>query len=190
MKALECKIRQAMAFEKVPGYLRRLADAIERKTNDLPSELTNLPEPINKLSIKGKARANGWELKIKIKAEPLEVLAPDEADTDATEDDAAGGQQQMNYKSLKKRMKTAFKDIGDSLAEKKLPEPAILNAFLTQSDIMTAFPGQKYGEPDYPAYREACRQLADAYEAQNYAAFKDVYDRLAQMKKDCHKAYK
>ncbi len=190
MKASERKIKQGMPFEDIPAYLRRLADALEKKVDNLPTELTDLPEPIGKLELKGKAREGSWDVKIKIKAEPPPELAPDENDAIATVEDATEGKPQIKYKSLKKRMKASFKDIGDALEAQKLPEPVVLNAFLTESDIMMAFPGKKYGAPDYPAYRDACRQLADAYEDRNYAAFKDIYARLAQMKKDCHKAYK
>ena len=190
MKASERKIKQGMPFEEIPAYLRRLADALEKKVDNLPTELTDLPEPIGKLELKGKARPDSWDLKIKIKAEPLPELSPGGTDAASASESAVDGKPQIKYKSLKKRMKTSFKDIGESLAAQKLPDPSVLEAFLTESDIMMAFPGKKYGEPDYPAYREACRQLADAYENRNYAAFKDVYARLEQLKKDCHKAYK
>ncbi len=190
MKASERKFKQDVPFEEIPACLRRLADALEKKDNNLPPELSDLPEPIGRLELKGKAAGGGWTLKIKIKADPpAEPTAP-EAGADEPSSGPAPVKPPIKYKPLKKRMKSSFKEIGEALEQQKLPEPEILNGFLSDSERMMAFAGKKYGEPDYPAYREACRQLADAYEARNWTAFKDGYARLEQLKKDCHKAYK
>lgn len=195
MKDAERKIKQGLPFAEVPVYLRKLADALELKTADLPEELTDLPAPVGKLEIKAKARENAWELKIKIKAAPDhdgeagvpvgENLPPADA-TAAT----AADQPPIKYKALKKRMKSTFKDIGESLEMQKLPEPGILNSFLADSDLMTAFAGEKYGERYYPEYTAACRQLAAAFEAKRWDAFKSAYAELDRMKKDCHKEFK
>ena len=190
MKASERKIKQGMPFEEIPAYLRRLADALEKKDNNLPNELTDLPEPIGKLELKGKAGDRGWTLKIKIKADhPVEAFTP-EAGADETAPASESTSPKIKYKQLKKRMKSSFKDIGESLDLQKFPEPDLVNGFLADSELMMAFAGHKYGEPDYPAYRQACRQVAEAYEARNWTAFKDGYARLDQLKADCHKAYK
>jgi XXXCH domain-containing protein len=190
MKGSERKFKQDMPFEEIPACLRRLADALEKKDNHLPPEWSNLPEPIGKLELKGKAGDSGWTLKIKIKADPpAEIIAP-ETGTDQAPSASASAKPQIKYKQLKKRMKSSFKQIRESLDAQKLPDPEVLNGFLTDSERMMAFAGQKYGEPDYPAYRQACRQLAEAYEAQNWTAFKNGYARLDQLKADCHKAYK
>ncbi len=190
MKTSERKIKQGMPFEDIPAYLRLVADALEKKGDNLPTELADLPDPIDKLELKGKAREENWELKIKFKAERPSEVPQEPEDASPTTEIAASGKPRIKYKSNKKRMKTSFKDIGESLTAQKLPEPEVLNAFLAESDLMTAFPGEKFGEAHYPDYRQACRQLSEAYETRNWAAFKDCYERLNQLKKDCHKAYK
>ncbi|MGD9251162.1 MAG: GAK system XXXCH domain-containing protein [Desulfobacterales bacterium] len=190
MKTSERKIKQAMPREAMPTYLRLLADALERKTVDLPDEMNDLPEPIAKLELKGKLRGNAWELKIKIKAEEPSVAEQMAAPAAATSETAKAGKPQTKYKHLKKKMKSSFKDIGESLTAQKLPEPEVLNAFLAQSDLMMAFSGDKYGESQYSTYRDACSQLAQACEAQNWEAFKSAYANLDQLKKDCHNKYK
>ena len=192
MKASERKIKQKMPFEDVPAYLRRLADAVERKTENLPSELVDLPDPIAKLEIRGKSRNGTWELKIKIKAESPPALAATETSPGGVTEAAAPSvaKPDVKYKSLKKRIKTTFRKIGESIAAHKLPEPEVIHTFMADSELMTSFAGAKYGEADYPAYQEACRRLAEAYQAQKWDAFKAGYAALNQLKKDCHSAYK
>jgi XXXCH domain-containing protein len=190
MKPSERKIKQVLPLEALPAYLRQLADALDRRTDGLPAELQDLPDPMTKLEIKGKVRDGAWELKAKIKAEA--APAPEQAAgvVAETAEAPAAEKPQVKYKDLKKRMKSSFKDIAASLEAQRLPEPEILEAFLADSDRMTAFAGAKYGEPYYPAYREACRRLAAAYEAKSWEAFRSAYADLDQLKKDCHKAYK
>jgi XXXCH domain-containing protein len=190
MKASERKIKQEMPFENLPSYLRQLAHALEKQTDGLPAELADLPEPIVKLEVRGKARDNGWEIKIKIKAEPPENPEAECSGAHGEENAAPAAQPEVNYKSLKKRLKSSFRDIGESLAAQKLPEPAIMNAFLSDSGLMMSFPGEKYGESCYSAYREACRRLAEAFEAKRWEAFKAACADIDQLKKDCHAAFK
>lgn len=192
MKASEKKIKQAMPFEDVPAYLRLLADAVEKNSDNLPAELADLPEPIAKLEMKGKVRNGTWELKIKIKAEtapsPELPLANDLETRPASESPRT--KPGIKYKSLKKRMKSSFKNIAEALKAQKLPESDIMDTFLADSELMTTFAGAKYGEAHYQDYRDACRRLADAYATKNWEAFKAGYAALDQLKKDCHSSYK
>ena len=190
MKASERKIKQEMPFETMPSYLRQLANALEKQTDGLPAELTDLPEPIVKLEVRGKARDNGWEIKIKIKAESPKGPEPEDTSTHEARRTAPVAEPDVNYKSLKKKMKASFRDIGESLAAQKLPEPDIIDAFLSDSELMMAFTGEKYGESHYPAYRDACHRLAEAFEAKRWEAFKAAYADIDQVKKDCHAAFK
>lgn len=190
MKTSERKIKHEMPREAIPTYLRLLADALEKKTEDLPDEMSDLPEPIAKLELKGKLRGESWELKIKIKAEESFAAEQGAAPAAAASETARPATPQMGYKHLKKKMKSSFKDIGESLAAQKLPEPEVLNAFLAQSDLMMAFSADKYGASQYSTYRDACSSLARAYESKNWAAFKSAYANLDQLKKDCHHKYK
>jgi XXXCH domain-containing protein len=192
MKSLEKKIKKSVPFGQLAGYLRHLADAIENKTDQLPAELIDLPEPIDKLEIKSKSRNGRWELKIKIKAESSVELQPsnDTVDDGRQTTTAAAAKPEAGYKKLKKRMKNSFKAIGENLAVQNFPQPEVLNGFLADSEQMMSFTGAKYGEEYYPAYRKGCRRLAEAYESKNPDAFNAAYAALDQMKKDCHKIYK
>jgi XXXCH domain-containing protein len=188
MKTSEHKIKHQLPFAELPAYLRQLAGALENETDNIPEELKNLPEPMAKFEIKGRARNALWELKIKIKAEP--APEPAEPTDEAAAETAAPAKAKGKYKPLKKKMKSTFKNMGESLEVQKLPEPELMSAFLADSDRMLSFKGKKYGETHYPAYREACRLLAKAYEAKSLMGCISAYDSLNQLMKDCHKEYK
>ena len=188
MKTSEHKVKHQLPFDELPAYLRQLAAALENETDRLPEELKNLPEPIAKFEIKGRARDALWELKIKIKA--ASTLEPVNPTDEASAETVAPTKAKVKYKSLKKKMKSTFKNMGESLEALNLPEPELMSAFLADSERMLSFTGKKYGEMHYPAYREACRLLAKAYEAKSLMGCKSAYDNLNQLMKDCHKEYK
>jgi XXXCH domain-containing protein len=190
MNALERKIKKRLPSEELPAYLRCLADALENKTDHLPEELSDLPTPVAKIEIKGKDRDDAWELKLKIKGEPLAEPVLEKPADDVAINDDAGAEPKVKYKPLKKKMKSAFKEMGEALEANKLPDPETVNAFLADSDRMLSFTGKKYGEPHYFAYKSACRQLADAYAAKNWEWYKSAYAALNQLMHDCHKEYK
>ena len=191
MKSHERKIKQAMPYEDVPAFLRQLADAIEKKADPLPEELADLPEPLAKLTIKGKPREDGWEMKVRMKAEaPPAPSLDDAAGPPADQRSGAAGQPELSYKDLKKRMKASFKAIGESIENQRLPENGVVSRYMADSQYMTTFSGAKYGEGDYPAYRQACRELARAWEARDLEGLQTSYAALDQLKKDCHKLYK
>lgn len=191
MKPSERKIKRTMTFEEVPAFLRRLADAMENKTDHLPEEWCDLPEPLAKLAVKGKPRGDGWEMKVRLKAEgPPAAPAADAPGTAGEQVTAPGTEPGIKYKDLKKRMKSSFKAIAEAIENQRLPDADTLKTFLADSEHMTAFPGSKYGEEYYPAYREACRKLARACEARDLEAVRQGYALLDQLKKDCHRLYK
>jgi XXXCH domain-containing protein len=192
MKELERKIKETMPLEDLPGYLRHLADALERKNEMLPGALSELPIPLKKLVMEGKAKDGDWKLKIKLKGEP--PPAP-QAEAVADKQPAEAGEPSadppdIKYKTLKKRMKTSFKSIGEAIADRRFPEPATLDTFLSDSELMVGFAGARYGDVHYPEYREACRRLAEAFASKNWDAFQAGYTHLDRLKKDCHKAFK
>lgn len=127
----------------------------------------------------------------KIKSDRAPASLPDQTDTVPTAPTRRTGEEPRGrYTSLKKRMQTSFKAIGVSLANRKLPEPDMWRVFLADAERMTAFTGAQYGEACYPAYKQACRELAEAYEARDLEALESCYASLGQLKKDCHRRHK
>ena len=110
-------------------------------------------------AIKGKALDDTWAITIHVKAEsPIDrgkegIRAYEEEET------ATVKQPNVSFKMLKRRMKSSFKEIRESLSAQKLPEPDVIHAFLSDSEGMTAFSGEEYGEHHYPSYRKACRRF-------------------------------
>ena len=189
MKNSERKIKKNISFGKLPAQLRHLADALDGRSDALPSEWRDLPNPIAKLEVKGKAQGDNWALKIKIKAESTSDPEPLPAENTTAAHVTAppAGKNDLDYKQLKKKMKVAFKEIEASLAANKQPAQEALEAFLRASDLMMTFSGAAYGEVHYPAYRNACQALRAAYEIPDMAALKTAFATLAQLKKDCHR---
>lgn len=191
MKASERKYKETMPFEAVPDFLRRLADAIEKRSDPLTAERFELLDALSKLAVKGRRQADGWEMKVKLKADAPSKLPPDKKkDPGAARVPLSSTEAEIHYKDLKKRMKAAFKAIGEAAENQEWPDPNILNAFLADAESMIAFKGTQYGERHYPAFREICRKLAAAYGIQDWPSFQRWYGSLNQLKKDCHKALK
>jgi len=186
MKTWERKIKREMPFDHIPSHLRQLADVLENQTAGLLPELADVPESIVKLEVQGKARDNDWEVKIKIKAESPEDPKSKCGNAHGAEVAAPAAKPDVQYKPLKNRMKSSFRGIGESLAAQKLPDPDLIDAFLSDSELMMTFPGEKYGESSYPAFREACRRMAEAFEAKRWEAFKTAYTEIDALKKGCH----
>ena len=192
MKDREHKIDQALPFEKVPTYLRHLADALEHKTANLPAELADLPGTVSKLKLKGKARRNAWEFKLRIKTTPGPTPPPPKPTiaSKTRKSDVPAEKPDLSYKALKTGMKTSFKKIGASLNARVLPDADTFNAFLADAEMMMAFGGEAYGETYYPQFREACRRLSEAYASQDVDAVKSCYAAVGRLKAICHKAVK
>jgi XXXCH domain-containing protein len=190
MKPSERKIKQTVALEGLPAFLRRLADALEKKT-DPPAGWSGLAESFNKLTVKGKRRENVWEMKVKLKAGPSSATLPeDPREAQAAGAASAADQPAPPYTDLKKRMKSAYKTIAAAVADRRLPETDTLKAFLADAERMTAFRGSSYGEACYPAFRDACRALSRAFEHRDPQAFAAGYAAVERLKRDCHKTFK
>ena len=192
MKNSERKIKKNISSGELTTQLRHLADALDGRSDELPSEWSDLPFPIAKLEVKGRAHGENWALKIKIKAESTSDPEPLPAEnaTAAYVTAQPAGKNNLDYKQLKRKMKVAFKEIEASLAANKQPAQEALEAFLSASELMMTYAGPAYGEAHYPAYRRACQALRAAYEIPDMEALKAAYATLAQLKKDCHQACK
>jgi XXXCH domain-containing protein len=191
MSASEKKFKRTLPRREATAFLRAMADVLEGKCDHLPHMLADIPLPVTKLEIKGKARENGWVFKAKLKSEaPFEggtVRRSGQQDSPST---LSASGLPAGYKSLKRSVKTSFNAIGNAIKNQTRPAPGVMSAFLAGAEEMLTFRGNAYGEPHYASFRQACRELGEAYEADNWEALRSRYAALVQMKKDCHKIYK
>ena len=187
MSLPEWKIKRMVPLSQVPAFLRSIADALEGRANDQWPRLTDLPMPITKLEIKGKAGRETWKIKVRVETE-ARVETPPVSMT--AESSSAAGRPASDYKRVKKQLKTAFDGIREAITAHHQPTPEVVMTFRTSAEKMMTFTGTAYGEPHYAVFRKACQRLVEAYEAGNWEMLRASYFALVQLKRDCHKAYK
>jgi XXXCH domain-containing protein len=187
MSQTEWKIKRKIPLSQVPAFLRSIADALEGRANDQWRRLTDLPVPITKLEIKGKAESETWKLKVKVETEARAVTPPVSM---KVESPSTAGPSKSDYKRVKRQLKTAFDGIREAINAHRQPTPEVMRTFRTKTEEMMTFAGAAYGEPHYAVFKKACQQLVEAYEAGDWKALRTNFSALTQLKRDCHKAYK
>jgi len=167
-----------MSKEEVTDFLRALATAIDQDASEISGY--NLPLPnYHKLKVSLKQGEDNLRLKLKLKHYET---------ADDEEDEYFEIKGREEYKKLKKRMKTYFEEIGDSLKEKQFPSREIVSVFLKDSETMVAY--EDNGEEFYAEYREACTAFGQAFEAEDLDRFRKAYERLGAVKDQCHAKHK
>lgn len=183
MKGSEQKVKRQLETTQAAAVFRTIADVLEGNASPNPDDIAGLFEDFNKASLKLKRK--GANITFKIKVESALAISPQAADGLASETESPG---KSKYKSLKKRMKSTFGSIRDSIREDRMPDPGVVKSFLEDSELMVGFPG--YGDEYYGEYTKACRQFSEAYNGKNRTGLKTAYETLRQMKSDCHDRYK
>ncbi len=191
MKPNEKKLKRSMTAPETAAIFRRMAKVLEGNGPAVEDPVEGLLADFSKATIKLKRK--GGRITFKAKAEtadgPTAAAGTDAPEPiPATETPRGSDPAKPKYKALKKRMKSTFGRIGDSLAEDRLPDGETVTAFLTDSKLMVTYPG--YGDPFYGDYSEACRRLASAFDDRRWGAFKEAYLALRRLKSDCHDRFK
>jgi XXXCH domain-containing protein len=182
MKELEKKLKHTITEAELGNYLRRVADALDGQAAQNYAELNDCLNDYAKIDLKIKRKSGEVVVKLKIKSSaiPAEITADD--DSVSTEEALP------KYKKLKKRMKSSFKAISESLLREELPDAHTVKSFIADSELMISYPA--YGEEYYPAYREALVHCAEAFEKRDKVFFKQTYTRLKQLRNQCHQRYR
>ncbi|MEZ4524636.1 MAG: GAK system XXXCH domain-containing protein [Desulfobacterales bacterium] len=139
------------------------------------------PENFQKLEMGIKKGGEGFSLKVKIKISS-------ESEEEKEEKSESGKKEKSRYKKTKKRMKSTFKEISESLENDTLPDESAVTSFLQDSRLMTSF--SEYGAEFFPEYDKACEKFRKAFEDKEMEACKTAYSELNRLRKDCHKRYK
>ncbi len=183
MKSREQKIKRELEPGQVADLFRSIADAIEGNAPVDGEETAGLFDDFYKASLKMKRKGSTISLEAKVASTLPSV--PESADAPST------GQrtpEKPKYKSVKKRMKSTFGSIRDSLAENRMPNTDTVASFLDNSRLMVSYEG--YGDDFYTEYTDACQRFADAFESTDWSGIYAAYETIRRLKNDCHKRYK
>ncbi len=183
MKGNEQKVKRHLDATQAAAVFRAIADVLAGTAASNADEIAGLFEDFKKANLKLKRK--GANISLKAKVESALAAAPQASEMPASE---AASQTKPKYKSLKKRMKSTFGSIGDSLREDRMPAPEAVKSFLEDSELMVGYAG--YGDEYYGEYTNACRRFSEAYNGKNWAGLKTAYETLRKLKSDCHDRYK
>lgn len=185
MKNREQKIKREFEPAQAADFLRSVADVLEGKSPMDGEEAAGLFDAFTKASLKLKRKGGAISLQAKVET-PLtgEPAATAVGETEGRKTDP----DKPKYKALKKRMKSTFGSIRDSLSENRMPEAEVVRSFLDDSVLMVSYPG--YGDEYYDAYSETCRRFQSAFEEKDWSGLKTAFEDLKRMKSDCHDRYK
>lgn len=176
----KAKLEKDLNRDELAAFLRQLADEAQKGALSFPGGSVGL-SGMKALKITIKDAGPGLKAKVRIRfPKPETPDAPREGRAPALQ--ASPGR--PRYKSLKKRMKRDFKDIGAALAAGFAPKPELVAAFAADSRLMTTYKGK--GDEAYPAYLEAVSAFAAAAAAGDVEAMVPAYRELAAGKKRCH----
>lgn len=185
------KLELLMTREEAASFLAALAKGLE--TGSLAVGQSGLEiSGFKSLAVSFKNHPNGLYVKLKCKfPKPEESLACSVLREDGTlppECPVSCPTGTVKYGSLKKRMKSQFKSIMESLAFGNMPNLDLVRAFVADGERMCSYPGK--GDEYYPAYLESNAALLQAVEAGDVATAQALAGALDQLKKDCHDRYK
>ncbi len=171
-------VERLMSRQEAARYLRKVADQLESGTPaDEPASDPAIGD-FKKLKIGLKNRGEQVEMKIKVKP----TVFCDEAGSSPEKGEKSA------YKALKKKMKSDFKAIRESLVNGGFPLKETVGAFLRDSEQMVAYPG--YGDAYYAEYQTACGRFQSAFEGGDLPGCQAACQELDRLKKACHDRYK
>ena len=172
------KTERMLNVKEAADLLRGIADGLEGA-----GEAAGLPMPevanLRKLSISIK---KGWDaenviFKLKFKEfdkEPGRIPSTAEVDV----------KRKPGYKSLKKEMKSTFREISRCLNQDVLPTAETVELFVKQGIEMTEYPGK--GDEHYEEFRRWCQDLKEAFGNGDMAGCRAAHQELQRMRIECH----
>lgn len=191
---LKPKLEKTLPRDDLADFLRQMAAQAQSGALDFPGGSVPLAGMKTlKISVKDAGEALTVKVRLKFpKPEPVHAPAHASDGTPLTGPQSGPDRDRMpgrpalrpRYKSLKKRMKRDFKDIGAALAAGFPPHPATAAAFAADSRLMTTYRGK--GDEHYPAYLEAVDAFEAAQASGDLEAMSRSYRDLALCKKKCH----
>lgn len=180
MGSREIKYERTVSSADATSFFRAIANSIEEASPELENYGIDF-NAAKKIVIEIKKAGDQFTLKIKAKY-------PDLLDASGIQPATTVGNRRPPYKYLKKRMKGAFKSIGNSLLAGEIPNDTTVGQFLDDSEVMVTYPGR--GDEFYERYTAACREFSAAFESGNREDLRDKFTLLSKLKEECHSLYK
>jgi XXXCH domain-containing protein len=168
--------------EEVAAYLRRVADGFKAGCLELSGGRV-ATDGFKSLEISVKDRGAACKVKVSVKFH--EAAAP--AAVEGAKP-GRGSETTESYKKLKKRMSRTFKAMRESLERSVLPDPSLVESFVTDSRAMVACPDK--GAPQYGEYTKAVAALERAHGNADLEAVRAALEKLHQRRRACHVRYK
>lgn len=170
------KFEMNLTKEQSSEFLRKVADSIEQKSEiieDYGIDLKNY----GKLKLSIKPKFDQMKLKVSLKK-----YFEEEEDEEYKE---IKGREE--YKYFKKRMKSYFQEIKESLDQNVFPSSEIVSVFLKDSETMRTY---QVADEYYQDYMEACSKLSEAYQQEDFKQLQEQFNNLNEIKDACHLKYK
>lgn len=175
-----------MTNDQTADFLRGLATGIETGSLELGGESFDWSE-IKKIKITFKNQESQLMVRTKLKKEPSMDLEMEFNEDEASESEPVNDDN-SSYKTIKKRMKRAFKVIHKNLTSNQLPPVENMDLFLRDCVLITGFPG--YGDENYPRFLEYVQEVTHAHNQKDLDKLRQAFSGLASLMKDCHDRFK
>jgi XXXCH domain-containing protein len=175
------KTELSLDSRQAAELLRALADSLEKGEQFVEGYDIDLSS-YEKIKVSLRSFQDSMFVKVKVKKP--------EASEELEEEEMEAARNKEDYKKLKKRMKTYFKELQDSLDKGQFPSREIVSVFLRDSETMLTFTGKGRGEEHYEEYRAACRDFQQAFESEDMGAIRNSFRQLDELQERCHSKYK
>lgn len=180
----EKKVKRKLNNAQLVSLLHELGDALENKTAVQSSAWPGLIEGFKALTLKIKRKPDGFRVRLKVESDVSPAItAKQKSKMPVTSDERT-----IEYRQMKKKMKSSFKSIGEALERGRLPENTDIERFLRYSERMMGFPD--CGKEHFADYRKACAHFLRAYEQADLEALREYFGILRKQRSDCHARYK
>ncbi len=183
MSSQENKIELSLDLADAARFFRKFADALENGDEKALNKFGVSIRDSQKIKLRLKRDTDSVDLKIKIANPQSRECVCGEAGSPE-----AAGQVKESYKSLKKRLEKAYKNIRKDLLAAQPPDQGDLAIFLEDSTRLANWPG--YGDEYYSAYANACSDFEKAVAAGAQDEMLDAFKKIGEVKSSCHDRYK
>ncbi|WP_321402201.1 GAK system XXXCH domain-containing protein [Maridesulfovibrio sp.] len=180
----ENKIERMISAEELPGFLRKMASAIENGATDEDAYLASI-EGFEKLKMN--IRNEQGQTVIKIKAKPSKEFSIGPAPEAVSGDSSTPAK--PKYSNLKKKMRKSFKIIFKTLHSGELPPAEVVQEFIDDSRLMVTDEDKGLGDEYYEEYIALCNAFQKAFDEGDVEKTHAACDELNHMKTRCHAKY-